>query len=1046
MKTKLITPRWVALAAALSFAVSLWAQTAPAAKPVESDQPTKLEAFTVTGTNIKRMDQENTLPVTVFDMSQLKTRDSATSMDLLISIPEITNLPQNESSLAAGNNRGGTAYAALRGLAASNTLVLLNGRRLPTSPFGFGNSLTAVNVNSLPTTGLQQVEVLRDGASAIYGSDAVAGVINYVSDRTLRGGSISQRFGVPQHGKGKDYKLDITYGNEFAGGKGNFLIQYTGYARASIQYYQRELSRSFDRIATARAPWNVPGSSYDGLANASMWVQFIPGASTTNTATRFFYPTSGVATDLPSINTTAIPRSLWLSYGNWQTGQPRTDRNSISSSVEYKLTPSITVFADANFYLSHSDMNSVPLALAASDSRVFIGADNPFNPLGSRFVNATGAPNADGTARIVGTPQQLTITSMLMWDNGNQQVKVLDSEYRFVAGLRGKIGGTSWNWEMGLMAGGIYAYDEVKNGLKDSYIRAAALRTDATAWNPFNYTFKVQGGAVVADKPYVNPKSVLDTMRSSFNRFGQSRIASFDFHVGGVLADLWAGPIQASAGVQWFYDLKYDHKDPFAGVNPPGSIGGDGVPLDPQNNDFIAFSPKFPYVGTRTIISGYAETQIPLVAAKNNLPFAKSASFNAAVRTEHYSDFGTTTKPKFGGDWKALSWLMFRGSVNKGFHAPELIDLHQLAAFTTLAPPGSRDPARNNFFTLGGLTPDAQILAKTYNTANPLLQPESSKGKSIGVVVDIPHIKGLSFTVDYWEITQNNLIVSVGSSAGLDESLLRAYTQAQLAAGKSITSIDVGSHALPEAANTYKGDPNILREAVNAADVATFQQAYAKVPQSQWIAPLGTWVGSTSQKQNTIGKNFTNGLDFSLRYNLPRTSIGQFRVSTEWSEFLQKYNRLLPNIGKNDDITQMVLPKWKSSATIQWNNRGWDWGLNATYQTAFRTGATATAAQYAALNNPDYIKPVTVVAGTGATSTVYYERGKAQLQLNTGLSYRFGPESAKWLRRTSWRVGVSNLLDADPAPANLTTFGFDPGTGESLWVGRTFTLTTTKEF
>jgi hypothetical protein len=390
---------------------------------------------------------------------------------------------------------------------------------------------------------------------------------------------------------------------------------------------------------------------------------------------------------------------------------------------------------------------------------------------------------------------------------------------------------------------------------------------------------------------------------------------------------------------------------------------------------------------------------------------------------------------------------MLRGSINQGFHAPELIDLHQVATFTTLAPPGSRDPARNNFFTLAGLAPDAQILAKTYNTANPLLQPETSKGKSLGLAVEVPGVKGLSFTVDYWEITQNNLIVSVGSTAGLDEALLRAYTQAQLAAGKSITSIDVGSHALPELANTYKGDPNILREAPNAADIATFQQAYAKVPQSQWIAPLGTWVGSMSQKQNTLGKNFTNGLDFSLRYNLPRTAIGQFRVSTEWSEFLQKYNRLLPTIGKNDDIVQMVLPKWKSSTSLQWNYRGWDWGLNATYQTAFRTGATATAAQYAALNNPDYIKPVTVVSATGALSTVYYEKGKSQLQLNTGLSYRFGAESAqKWLRRTTWRVGINNLLDADPAPANLTTFGFDPGSGESLWIGRTFTVTTTKEF
>ena len=1045
MKTKQTIPAFVILAFAILLSAPSRAQTAPAL-PSPGEETVKLEAFTVTGTNIKRLDQENTLPVSVFNMAQLQARDSATSNDLLISIPEITNLPQNESALAGGNNRGGTTYAALRGLAASNTLVLLNGRRLPTSPFGFGNSLTAVNINTLPTTGLQQLEVLRDGASAIYGSDAVAGVINYVTDKSKRGGSITQRFGQPQHGNGLDYKLNLTYGNEFAEGKGNYLIEYTGYARASIHYYQRELSRSSDRIGIARAPWNVPGSSYDGLTNASQWVQFIPGASTATTATRFYYPTSGVATDVPSINTTAIPRSLWLNSNQYQTGQPRTDRNAISGHVQYQLTPSITAFVEGNYYLGRSDLNSTPSPLAASSSRVFIGADNPYNPLGSRFYSPTGAPNSDGTARLTGSPQQLTIISMLFWDNGNQQIKTIDSEYRFVAGLRGKIGTTSWNWEVGLLAGGIYASDESKNGMMDSWTRAAALRTDATAWNPFTYTFKVQNGAVVADKPYVNPKSVWDTMRRSYNRFGQSKIASFDFRIGGVVADLWAGPIQVSTGVQWFYDFKYDHKDPFSGVNPPGSIGGDGTPLDPQDNDMIQFSPKFPWSGSRSIASGYVEAQIPLVAAKNNVAFARSASLNGAVRGEHYSDFGYTTKPKFGGDWRPLSWLMFRGSINKGFHAPELIDLLQTPAFTTASPPGTRDTTRNNFFTLAGLAPDNFVLRKTYSTPSPFLQPETSSGKSVGMVVDVPAIKGLSFTVDYWEVTQNNLIVEVGSTSGLDEANLRAYTQAQLAAGKSITSIDVGYQALPGQNHAYQGDPNILRNQVNATDIALFQPAYAKVPQSQWIAPLGTWVGWMAQQQNSSGRNFTNGLDFSVRYNLPRMEIGQFHISTEWSEFLQKYNKLQPNFGKNDAIAQMILPKWKSSTTIQWSKGNWDWSLNAAYQSDFRTGASTTAALYNSLGQPGYIRPVQVVSAGNVPTMNYYEVGKSQLQLNTGLTYRFGSQASKWLRRTTWRFGISNLLDADPAPANMASFGFDPSSGESLWIGRTFTLTTTKDF
>ncbi len=1032
-----------ALIATLSI---LQAANAQSTTPDKKDEKALvMEAFVTTGSNIKRLDQENVLPVTVFSMAELQTRDSATSMDLLIGIPEITNIPANESSLNAVAARGDNANAALRGLGAANTLVLLNGRRAPMEPF----NTSSVNVNTLPTSGLQQIEVLRDGASSIYGSDAVAGVINYVTDKKPHGGSISQRFGTTQHGGGRDYKLDISYGNTFADGKGSYVFQYSGYAREKIMYGQRDVSRNVDRTATARAPWNVVGSSYDGLSQVGVWPQFILGASTSNTATLAFYPKSGISTDLPTVNAYSsnalIPRSLLIDYNLYSVGQPRTDRNTVFGHMEYDVTPSITFFAEGNFYLSHSDLGRQPVTLSSSDSRVFIGADNPYNPYGSRYYSPTGAANADGTARLVGTPQQLTIASVLFWDDGNEQVKTLDSQARFLTGFRGKLGTSSWNWETGLMAGTVYANDEAKNEMMDSYTRAAAARTDSTAWNPFGYTFKVQNGAVVADKPYVNPQSVLNTMRRSANRFGHSKIASFDFRLTGNVINLWAGPIQASTGVEWRYEYKEDHKDQFAGVNG-NAIGGDGLPLDPANNDYIVMSPKYPYSAGRVIASGYVETQIPLAAAKNDIPFAKNASVNASVRTEHYSDFGYTTKPKFGGDWKPVSWLMVRGSLNKGFRAPDLADLYQPASFSVGTPPGSRDPARNNFFTLAGLAPDTQVLTQGYTLANPLLQPETSTGKSIGIAVEIPQVKGLSFTVDYWELTQQNLLVSVGTTAGLDEALLLAYTQQQLAAGKSITSIDVGSHALPSLPNTYRGDPNILRNPVNSSDVAIFQQAYAKLPQSQWLAPLGTWVGTIAQTQNTTGRNFTNGLDFSIRYDLPKTPLGQFRVSTEWSEFLNKFTKLKPNFGKNDDIQQMILPKWKSSATVQWRKGGWDAGLNATYQTDFRTGATATATQYAALGNPSYIKPVTVISSSNVASVSYYEVGKDQLQINSSVSYRFGAEASKWLRRTTFRFGINDLFDAKPAPAATSGIGFNTGSGQSLWVGRAFTLSMNREF
>ena len=1044
-----------ALLAAMSLQLTQ-AQTAPA-PAAASDKEEKtlvMEAFVTTGSNIKRLDQEKALPVTVFSMAQLETRDSTTPMDLLIGIPEITNIPANETSTNAVAARGDNANVALRGLDTLNTLILLNGRRMPLHPL----TSSAVNVNTLPTYGLQQVEILRDGASAVYGADAVAGVVNYVTQKKPNGSQIQQRFGMTQHGGGMDYQLNIGYGKTFANGKGSVVFSYTGYHRDAIYLREREVSAQWNRLAKARAPWNVIGqTAYDGTSSIGKWAQFIPGVSTSNTATRFLFPVSGVATDTPTINSVALARrnpttgalnqeNIFENYNDYVTGQPRSWRNNIYNRVEYDLTPDIRAFMEGSVYFSRSYTGRQPITLNSSDSRVFLGVDNPYNPFGSRFFNATGAPNSDGSARLVGAPQQTTMVAVFLTDGGPEKLEAVDGMYRFLGGVGGKVGKSSWNWEAAVMAGGVYATDQAKNAIRDSYLRGAALRNDATAWNPFGYTFKVANGAVVADQKYTNPDSVRGYYTRSANRFGHSKLATVDLSMNGTVMNTWAGPLAASVGLQWRYDFNEEHKDAFVNANPAGSIGGDGQPLDPTNNDILVTSPKFDYSNARVIGSAFAEAVVPLAAPKNNIPLAQSVNFNTSVRYEHYSDFGGTTRPKIGGDWRPSSWLLVRASVNKGFRAPILSQLYQPAAFSVASPPGVRDISRNNFLTAAGLAADLQFLTKTYTLANVGLKPELTDGRTVGIAVDIPKIKGLSFAVDYWEINQKNLIVTQTTTAGLDESMLKAYTQAQLAAGKSITAIDVGSRLTPFEAGNYQGDPFWLRNPVNAADIALFQQAYARLPQNQWVAPLGTPVGGISQLINSTGRNFTNGLDFSVSYNLPKTSLGQIRASTEWSTFFNKYTKTSPNNPMNDEVIQMLVPKWKSTATIQWRKGGWDASINAAYQSDLRTGATATAAQYAAVGNPGYIKPVTVFNSIGIGTVNYYEKGDSTLQLNGGISYRFSAEAPKWIRRTQIRVGVNNIMDEDPPHASMNSTGYSGGSGSSLWVGRAFSFSTTRDF
>jgi hypothetical protein len=265
--------------------------------------------------------------------------------------------------------------------------------------------------------------------------------------------------------------------------------------------------------------------------------------------------------------------------------------------------------------------------------------------------------------------------------------------------------------------------------------------------------------------------------------------------------------------------------------------------------------------------------------------------------------------------------------------------------------------------------------------------------------------------------------------------LLLQYTQQQLAAGKSIDSINVGSRTSPsDTTGGYVGDPNTLRAPVTPEDKALFAKTWAVLPQSQWTAALGQWIGGVSYTINSTGQNFSSGRDYSISYNLPQTRIGQFRVSTRASQFITKYSQNSPTAAINNTIKSLSTPEWKGSATVQWRKQSWSSALSVAYLGAVRTGATTTQSVYDALNHPDYIRVVTT---NGSTS--YVEIGDPQWQLNSSISYRFGPESRSWFKGSTVRLGINNLLDTQPTRSTSST-GYSGSTGSSVWVGRAYTV------
>jgi iron complex outermembrane receptor protein len=1015
---------------------SLWAQTAPAPSPAaaaageKKEEVIELQAVSVTGTNIKRLDQEKVLPVTIFSREAMDVRQAITPVEILTALPMVTNVPLNESTAGGANSRGDNANINLRGIGSGSTLVLLNGRRLAphpvTSPDG-GALAFSVNVNQLPTQGIDHIDVLRDGASAIYGSDAIAGVINYITRRDFRGTEVRARVGAPEHGQGMSYQGTLTYGMDFAKGKGRWLSTFDYLKRDALPMSARDYTASADHSAQAPAPFNVPGSAFDGRATVGIYPTFRVGTSTT---VNYLRPVSGT----PVLTTTAPTRAanpeFYLNINQYQNlGQTKSDRQNWFNGIQYDINDYVTAFADLSFYHSNSNLlrQPIPINAPTADQLAPLNVNNPYNPYGSRYYSPTGAPNADGTARLTGTPQAVTLLGVTLVDAGAENINVHSGVYRGVVGLRGKFF-DGWSWETGALYTRAYTSDISSNAVRESALQAALQRTDATAFNPFGYTFKVSGNAVVPDQKFTNPKSVTDTFVQTWRREGFSAITSGDLRVSGPIFSYWGNTVSLALGGEGRREQFIDKRPAFSGTNPPSSG------LNPDDNDFVQASPKPDSSGNRTVYSAYAETVVPLVSPEKHIPLINSIELTGSARYENYSDFGTTTRPKVGLNYRPYPGLMLRGSYNKGFTAANLPTLYAPTQFTVDSPPGTVDPYRSA--AIG----EAAYVQRAYSTGNKNLLPVESVGKSAGFVLEVPKVKGLTLTADYFQIEQTNEIGSRTATQILnsDAQLLRDYTAAQLASGKTISQVDLGSGTA-----AYKGDPAVVRYAVTSTDTAAFNAANASKPASQQAAVVGQ-VLSRSVAYENLAKGYVSGVDLSLNYQLPSLPIGRFTFNSDWSYLIKSYqirtpSGAAPSTAERLDVNGTT--RWRGNTTIAWRRNAWSASLSAYYIGSYADGsATTTAAVYTSLGEPKYISKQ---FDSGAY--LYRYRVHDVVSFNGSVGYRFKQDAPRMLQHTSFRLGVINLTDKEP-PLVSGAFGYSASVHASLFAGRTWTFEVTKQF
>jgi outer membrane receptor protein involved in Fe transport len=1032
-----------------------WAQTAPTtAVPTEAtttDVLVKLETYTVTGSNIKRLDFEKTLPVTVLDTEQMEFRDASQASDLLTSLPQVTGLPGNETATLGATARGDNATVSLRGVASSNTLILLNGRRLPYHPISqseAGVPTLSTNVNQLPNRGLDRVDVLRDGSSSIYGSDAVAGVINYMTRRDFRGTELALRFGETRYGDGQEFRATLTHGLDFANGRGHAMIVADLYTRAAMYARDRDFAAEADLSYRAPAPWNVStsttfnarsattefGNYSTGTVNSSGVFTAsrptgVPSTLVSSAGTFYLVPTTtGVGFQTTSPSRSGITHDYYWNNNAYRVIQPKSERTNLYANADYELNSAVTLFGEFSFYQSDSLTYREPDGITAStDGDIIVPATNPYNPFGTRFWSTTGTANVDGTPRLTGTPAAVRITNKRLTDLATRTATVTNDIWRGVVGARGKLSGT-WTWESAALYGESRVTDDEAGPSRKSLLQNAINQNDpALAFNPFTRTFAVQGGALVVTGPYVNPESVQSVFRSRYIRQGITKLGSVDIRATGDVVALWGGnTLGAAVGAEYRREVYDDFRPPYAGLNPAGS----GLATD--TNDFLGFSPNSDTHGQRHVTAGYAEAVVPLVGNSFKLPLVHSLELTAAVRLEDYTDFGKTTKPKAGLNWRPVPWAMVRASYNEGFHAPNLAQLFSGTLIRTAT--GSTDTYRS---TVTGLTTDGPSNRRSVASGNLDLQPEESKGKSAGLVVEVPVIKGLAFSADYWEISQTNVIASSGSIADDTQALLAA-TQAALGSGQNISAIDLGSGTA-----AYKGDPSVVRLAVTQADRDFFTAYNASRPSGNQRAVVGA-IDILRTSYFNRASQFVNGFDFDLNYRFPRSTFGNFIMSTNWS-YLNDFHAYDAAGATRTDLRRTnsaavggASPEWRGTVALSWKRQAWGAGVSAYYLGNYTdSGATTTQTTYESLGSPGYIAPVFTNGGY-----VYRYVVQDSISYNAYVSYRFKSKS-RWIGDTSVRFGVVNVLDEVP-PLSSDSRGYDPAVYNLMARGRAWSFQLTR--
>ena len=652
----------------------------------------------VTGSNIKRVDSETAAPIETITRQEIQQSGLQTISEVVRSITANNNgTLANEWSF--GFPAGG-AGVSLRGLGSNNTLVLLNGRRLANYGLGDDGHYSFVDLNQIPFEAVDRIEILKDGASAIYGSDAVAGVVNIILRQQFTGVTATGTIGTSYKGDGDNFKGAVTAGfGDLTRDRYNVFFTVDAMKQDSMPSTNRRKYIGTTDLRFMGLPDTRPGNPPLGYGTTSPLGNVRPVSGTNLTG-----PVQGPYQSLPGF---CPPENLDEGFCKWETKnyldvQPETQKVNVFARGSFNFTNEIQGYAELSFFQSKVDGTITPSPLRSTWPRVSdytvvsslttinlpVGhPDNPFS------ANGQGA-------RLFYVPT----------DIGGRGSETETNVQRYLAGVKGAHFG--WDWDAAVM----YIRSETNENNKN-YVNYSNLLQALQGQGGFGY-YRVGANA------NLNNAGIYDFISPDVARDILSENTTFDIKASRDLMPLAGGQLALAVG----YEYRREELD-----NPgvPGTFEGNIIGLG-----YSAGS------GSRNVNAVYAELYAPIL---------KNLELTGALRYDRYSDYGSNTVPKIGVKWTVVPSFVARGTYSEGFRAPGLYENGNSASagFTSYIDP-VRCPVTDNPADCG----DGSVVSIT--AGNPLIEPEKAKSWTLGLVWE--PVPAFNATLDYWKVETKNQI------------------------------------------------------------------------------------------------------------------------------------------------------------------------------------------------------------------------------------------------------------------------------------------------